>query len=360
MSGEDIPKTQTAAIVRKQGGPVEFDDNYPVTLPGDDEILVKVLYTGVCQSDLHTKAGTATGPDGNPITKIKLPHVGGHEGVGRVVKFGPNLNPTDKLQLGTLVGIRFLSRVCHECEYCKSGRDQHCGKSTNHLHHEDGSFQEYCVLDTKFLTELPQDIDPKVIGPTLCAGVTAYKAVKNANIKEGEYLTVIGAGGGLGHFAVQYGLALGAKVLGVDAGTEKQRFVESLGAQFVDFSKCKDLAEEIKNLTSGGSHAVVVTSGHPLAFRGLADIARIGGSISIVGIPPGEVKLDAPVAAIVIKGLKIQGNLVGSLKETLEAVEFVRNGKVKPHVKVRPFRDLPEVYELLEKGDVPGRIVLEL
>ncbi len=170
--------------------------------------------------------------------------MGGHEGVGRVVKFGPNVSPTDKLQLGTLVGIRFLSRVCHECEYCVSGRDQHCGNATNHLHHEDGSFQEYCLLDTKFLTELPQDIDPKVVGPALCAGVTTYKvlrlpmscartvlickAVKNANIKEGEYLTVIGAvslshsledvsvscssfaeqmlmhnfqGGGLGHFA---------------------------------------------------------------------------------------------------------------------------------------------------------------
>lgn len=103
-----------------------------------------------------------------------------------------------------------------------------------------------------------------------------------------------------------------------------------------------------------------VTSGQPLAFKGLADIARIGGSISIVGIPPGEVTLDAPVAAIVIKGLRIQGNLVGSLEETMEAVEFVRNGKVKPHVKVRPFRDLPEIYQLLERGDVPGRIVLQM
>jgi len=360
MSEEEIPQTQTAAIVRKQGGPVEFDDNYPVTLPGNDEVLVKVLYTGVCQSDLHTKAGTATGPDGLPITKIKLPHVGGHEGVGRVVKFGPNLSPTDKLKLGTLVGIRFLSRVCHECEYCTTGRDQHCGKSTNHLHHEDGSFQQYCVLDTKFLTALPQDIDPEVVGPALCAGVTTYKAVKNANLKKGEYLTVIGAGGGLGHFAVQYGLAMGAKVIGVDAGSGKQQFVESLGAQFVDFTKCKDLTSEIQKITDGGSHAVVVTSGHPLAFKGLADITRIGGSISLVGIPPGDVQLDAPVAAIVIKGLKIQGNLVGSLEETYEAVEFVRSGKVKPHVTVRPFRDLPEVYQLLERGDIPGRIVLRL
>ncbi|KAK4941061.1 hypothetical protein LTR10_018982 [Elasticomyces elasticus] len=361
MAEISIPKTQTAALVPKQGGPVEFDDRYPVTMPKQDEILVKVLYTGVCQSDLHTKAGTATGADGKPITNIKLPHVGGHEGVGRIVAFGPNLSPTKDLQLGTLVGIRFASRVCHECEYCVSGREQHCTNSTNHLHHEDGSFQQYCVLDTKYLTTLPQDIEPTVVGPALCAGVTAYKAVVNANLKEGEWLTVIGAGGGLGHFAVQYGLALGAKVLGVDAGSGKQQFIESLGAKFLDFSKCKDLAQEVQKITGGGgTHAAVVTSGHPLAFRKLADMIRVGGSLSLVGIPPGDVCLDTPVATIVIKGLKIQGNLVGSLKETLEAVELVRNGKVKPHVQIRPFRDLPQVYDMLEKGDIPGRIVLEM
>jgi len=360
MPDISIPKTQTAAIVKKQGGPVEFDDHYPVTQPGDDEILVKVLYTGVCQSDLHTKAGTATGADGLPITNIKLPHVGGHEGVGRVVAFGPNLSPSKDLELGTLVGIRFASRVCHQCEYCRSGRDQHCANSTNHLHHEDGSFQQYCVLDTKYLTRLPQDIDPIVVGPALCAGVTAYKAVVNANLKEGEWLTVIGAGGGLGHFAVQYGRALGAKVLGVDAGAEKGQFIESLGAKFLDFTKCKDLAEEVKKVTGGGTHAVVITSGHPGAFRKVADMICIGGSLCMVGIPPGDVQLDTPIATIVIKGLRIQGNLVGSLKETMEAVEYVRSGKVKPHVKVRPFKELPDVYEMLEKGDISGRIVLQL
>ena len=159
---------------------------------------------------------------------------------------------------------------------------------------------------------------------------------------------------------VQYGLALGAKVLGVDAGAEKQQFVESLGAKFVDFTKCKDLIAEIRNITGGGTHAVIVTSGHPRAFQKLGDMARAGGSLCMVGIPPGDVHLEILIATIVIKGLKIRGNLVGSLKETLEAVELVRSGKVRPHVQVRPFRDLPQVYEMLEKGDIPGRIVLQI
>lgn len=126
-------------------------------------------------SDLHTAHGTATGADGKPITNIKLPHVGGHEGVGRIVAFGPDTKPSQGVDIGTLVGVRFLSRVCHECDFCKTDREQHCAKGRNHLHHEDGSFQEYCVLDTKYLTVLPEGMDENVLGPVLCAGVTAYK-----------------------------------------------------------------------------------------------------------------------------------------------------------------------------------------
>lgn len=149
-------------------------------------------------------------------------------------------------------------------------------------------------------------------------------------------------------------------MLGVDAGDDKRRFVKSLGARFLDFSRCEDLPHEVQKITGGGTHAAVVTSGHPRAFQGLADMIRAGGSLCMVGIPPGDVHLDIPIATIVVKALRIQGNLVGSLKETLEAVELVRVGKVTPRVQVRPFRDLPEVYDMLAKGDIPGRIVLEV
>jgi len=206
LSPIDVPKTQTVAMVTELGGKIEFRDDYPVPTAGHNEVLAKVLYTGVCQSDLHTKAGTAAGPDGNPITKIKLPHIGGHEDVGRIIAIGPGCKggEEDGIKIGGLVGIRFASRICRRCEFCLAGKEQHCVKSTNHLHHEDGSFQEYIALDADYLTLLPDDIDPVVIGPVLCAGVTAYKAVLNANLKPGDWLVVVGAGGGLGHLAGTY------------------------------------------------------------------------------------------------------------------------------------------------------------
>ena len=380
-----IPQKQTVALVRKLGGPVEFVDDYPVKLPGQDEVLAKVLYTGVCQSDLHTKAGTATGPDGKPITGIKLPHIGGHEGVGRIVALGTGLPERDPaIHLGALVGVRFSSRICRRCEYCLAGTEQYCQgvgdfKPTNHLHHEDGAFQEYVCLDAGYLTLLPPNADPVLTAPTLCAGLTAYKAVSNANPQVGDWLVVVGAGGGLGtrssdtlsnnvpfidaelgQYAVQYGMIRGAHVIGIDSGEQKKQLIESLGASFIDFRKTPDLVQHVQRLTGGGASGVVVCAGSSAAFAQAASMLRIGGTLCCVGIPPGGGHIETSVAEIVIKGLKIQGNLVGNLKECLDAVQQVTDGLVKPKVYVRPFKDLPAVYEQMEKSDIAGRVVLKI
>ncbi|KAJ5452815.1 Polyketide synthase enoylreductase [Penicillium cf. griseofulvum] len=360
MESVNIPQTQTVALVRSLGGEVEFKTDYPVPTPGRNEVLAQVLYTGVCQSDLHTKSGTAAGPDGNPITKIKLPHVGGHEGIGRVVALGPDITHAAGLKVGGLVGIRFASRICRRCEFCLAGTEQYCVASTNHLHHEDGSFQQYIALDADYLTVLPDDVDAKVMGPVLCAGLTAYKAVLNANVRPGNWLVVVGAGGGLGHLAVQYARAQGALVIGVDTGPGKGDFIKGLGAQeFIDFVT-EDPVKRVQEITGLGAHAAVVTAGNAKAFAHACDMLRVGGTLSCVGIPPGRPILETPICTIVIKGLRITGNLVGSLKECMEAVDLVRRGIVNPVVKVRPFKDLPQIYEEMEKGDISGRIVLQI
>jgi alcohol dehydrogenase, propanol-preferring len=136
--------------------------------------------------------------------------------------------------------------------------------------------------------------------------------------------------------------------------------VESLGGRFVDFSKSANIVEEVISITQGGAHAAIVTSGSPKAFSGAVDMLRIGGTLCCIGIPPGDIHLTTPIATLIIRGLKVVGNLVGSMDETLEAVELVRKGEVKPHVEVREFEELPEVYEILERGDILGRIVLKV
>ncbi|OJJ64479.1 hypothetical protein ASPSYDRAFT_141539 [Aspergillus sydowii CBS 593.65] len=353
----EIPKVQTVALVREIGGLVEFPEDYPVPTPGNNEVLAKILYTGVCHSDLFVKEGTASGLDGVPITQLRFPHIGGHEGVGRIVALGPGCG--SDLKVGNLVGIRFNSRVCRRCEFCLSGTEQYCVKGTTHLLHEDGSFQQYIALDADYLTILPDDVDPKLIGPVLCAGITAYKAVLGTSIRAGSWLVVVGAGGGLGHLAVQYAKVLGAQVIGVDA-PNKRGLILGVGAtEFVDFVNT-DPVQRVHEITGSGAHAVVVTAGSASAFVRAADMLRVGGTLSCAGVPPGTTKLETPICNIIIKGLKICGNTVGSMKECMEAVDLTRRGLVKPEIKIRPFRELPAVYEEMEKGDIAGRIVLEV
>lgn len=159
---------------------------------------------------------------------------------------------------------------------------------------------------------------------------------------------------------MQYGVARGVHVIGIDTGEDKQQLIRSFGAQYVDFRKTPDVVAEVQALTNGGAHAVIVTAGSSAAFAQANSMLKIGGNLCCVGIPSGGGHIETTVAEIVIKGLNIQGNLVGNLKECLEAIRLVTSGLVKPRVFVRPFRDLPKVYEELERGDIAGRVVLKI
>lgn len=146
-----------------------------------------------------------------------------------------------------------------------------------------------------------------------------------------------------------------------DTGTQKRDLITSLGATFIDFKTTPNLRAAIDALTNNkGADAVIVTAGSSAAFATAASLLRVEGVLCCIGIPPGGGKLLTPVSEIVIKGLQIKGNLVGNLKECMEAVELVRAGKVKPKVLVREFRELSDVYEELERGDVAGRVVLRV
>ena len=150
-------------------------------------------------------------------------------------------------------------------------------------------------------------------------------------------------------------------MIAIDGGPEKGEFVKSLGAtHYIDFKTTTDTVSAVWEVAPGGVHAVIVTAGSGKAFSQAASMLKIGGTLCCVGIPPGNAILEVPIALIVIKGLRITGNLVGSLKECMEAVELDTRGVVKPTVVVRPFEDLPAIYEQMEKGDIMGRVVLKV
>jgi D-arabinose 1-dehydrogenase-like Zn-dependent alcohol dehydrogenase len=156
-------------------------------------------------------------------------------------------------------------------------------------------------------------------------------------------------------------LAQGAIVYGVDGGAEKGEFLKQYGIHgYIDFTTTPDVVAKVKELTNGGADAAIVVANNQKAYALAAEMLTIGGTLNCVGLPPDKVYLQTTVATIALRALNITGNLVGSLKECLEAVEFVRRGVVKPKVVVRPFEDLPKIYEELERGEVMGRIVVKI
>lgn len=160
---------------------------------------------------------------------------------------------------------------------------------------------------------------------------------------------------------MQYAKVIGAQVIAIDGGEGKREFCLGLGArEYFDYRQTPDLVKRIYDITGGGAHAVVVTTGNAKGYAQAAEMLRIGGTMACGGIPPGKPFLETSIGKIVIMGLSIKGSLVGSLKETMEAVELSRIGKVKVAYTVRPFKDLPKVYEELERDAVLGRVILKI
>lgn len=204
----------------------------------------------------------------------------------------------------------------------------------------------------------------------LCAGLTVLAAIKRAQIQPGDWLVIVGAGGGLGHLAVQLASkGMGYRVIGVDHGSKEALAMDSGAEHFVDITKfpTDDNGEAIKKhvheLADGiGAHAAVVCTAINAAYASALTFLRFNGTLVCVGIPEGE---PVPIAtasspALIKNQWKIVGSAVGTRQEAIETLDFARRGIVKAHVKVEKMDALNSVFEQMNEGKLQGRVVLDL
>ena len=344
----EIPKTQKAVVFETSGGKLEYKD-IPVPKPKSNELLINVKYSGVCHTDLHAWKGDW------PLD-TKLPLVGGHEGAGVVVGMGDNVKGWE---IGDYAGIKWLNGSCLNCEFCEQGAEPNCPQADLSGYTHDGSFEQYATADAVQAARIPKKADLAKAAPTLCAGVTVYKALKTAQLKAGEWVCISGAGGGLGSLAIQYAIAMGYRVIGIDGGAEKGEYIKSLGAEaYIDFTKEKDIVEAVKKATNGGPHGVINVSVSEKAINQSVEYVRPLGKVVLVGLPAGS-KVVAPVFDAVVKSVEIKGSYVGNRKDTQEALDFFARGKVNCQIKIVGLSELPEVFKLMEEGKILGRYVLD-
>ncbi|KAI0737890.1 GroES-like protein [Daedaleopsis nitida] len=333
-----IPKTQKAAIVEMTDAPLNVVDNHPVKQPSElapGECLVELDCSGVCHTDLHARNNDWPLP-------AKLPLIGGHEGVGLIVAIGEHTQ-NSPVKIGDRVGIKWLAYSCLDCEPCRKGLEQSCLNGQYSGFTVDGTFSQYVVSWVTHVTPIPEKLSSAEAASILCAGVTVYRAIKYSNTKIGDWIVLPGAGGGLGHLAVQYAAAMGLRVVAVDTGAEKKELCMKLGAEkWIDFRESKDLVKDIVEATDGfGAHAAVVTAANPAAYAQAIDYLRMGGTLMVVGLP-ARASLSADIFFTVVKSINIIGSYVGNRQDAREALDIAARGKVKCHYVTKPLSALAE------------------
>lgn len=353
-----IPLTQKAAVLEDYDKDIVIKIDHPVVQPSElkpNECLIKLEYSGVCHSDLHIRKADWS-------RKSILPLVGGHEGIGRIVAIGDHSH-AGGAKIGDRVGVKWIGGVCGRCEMCRKGHESSCLVSfqTSHGFQLHGTFQEYVVSFVDYVTPIPEGLDGASGTPILCAGMTVYKALKQSKCSIGQWVAISGAGGGLGHLAVQYAAAMGLRVLAIDTGEAKREMVLKLGAEkWVDFKESEDLIKDVKAATDGGPQAAIIAAGDARPFNQAIMYLRSTGILVAVGMPAGAGLLNVPVPLLVAKSLTIVGSAIGSQQDAAEALEIAALGKVKCQYEVRKLEDINQIFSDLEEGKVAGRIVIKL
>ena len=340
-----MTNTMKAAVVHQFGGPLALEE-VPIPTPGPDQVLMRVVASGVCHTDIHAA-------DGDWPVKPTLPFIPGHEGAGEVAGLGANVRG---LKEGDRVGVPWLHRACGNCDYCLTGWETLCPNQQNTGYSVNGAYAEYVLAPAAYVARLPDRLNFIDAAPILCAGVTTYKGLKELDTRAGEWVVISGIGG-LGHVAIQYAKAMGYHVAAVDISDEKAALARQLGADVALNAKTEDAAEAIQRQI-GGAHGVLITAVSPIAFRQGLDMLRRGGTCVLIGLPPGD--FPAPIFDVVLKRLTIRGSIVGTRKDLQEALQFAAEGKVKATISTRPLEGINDVFDELKRGQVQGRIVLDL
>ncbi|MBJ9986909.1 alcohol dehydrogenase AdhP [Acinetobacter sp. S40] len=337
--------TMKAAVVTEFNQPLQIKDvEIPKVSAG--KVLVKMIATGVCHTDLHAMHGDW------PI-KPSLPFIPGHEGVGEVIEIGAGIT---HLKVGDKVGIPWLYSACGHCDHCYAGWETLCKEQQNSGYSVNGSFAEYCLADGEYVGVIPEGVDLLEIAPILCAGVTVYKGLKMTEAKTGDWVAISGIGG-LGHVAVQYAKTMGFNVVAIDVDDSKLALAKELGADVTINAIKSDVKQEVTKATGEGCHGVLVTAVSPKAFEQAVSIVRRGGTMVLNGLPPG--KFDLSIFDMVLDGITVRGSIVGTRLDLKEALDIAARGKVKAHISVEPLENINDIFDRMEHGKIDGRIVID-
>ena len=338
-------KMMKAAVVHSFGQPLQIE-SVPMPEAAAGQVLVKVIASGVCHTDLHAA-------NGDWPVKPTLPFIPGHEGVGYVAALGAGVKG---IKEGDRVGVPWLHTACGRCEHCITGWETLCDEQQMTGYTVNGGYAEYVLADPGYVGQLPANVGFAEIAPVLCAGVTVYKGLKVLDCKPGDWVAISGIGG-LGHFAVQYAKAMGFHVIAVDVDDAKLALAQRLGADMVVNAKSQDPAAEVQR-SLRGAHGVLVTAVSRIAFSQALGMLHKRGTMSMVGLPPGDFAL--PIFDMVLNAKTVRGSIVGTRKDLQEALAFAGEGKIHTTYSEEKLDNINAVFARMSRGEIEGRVVMRI
>jgi len=335
----------------------------PTPQPSGTQVLIKVKAAGVCHSDLHIwEGGYDLGHGRKPLSLkdrgVALPRVMGHESVGEIVAFGPDVTEADKhgLKEGS-VALVYPWIGCGKCATCLGGDENMCLKPASLGVYCDGGYADHMTVPhPRYLLDL-KGLDPVTAAPYACSGVTTYSALKKVEKDFDSPIVIFGAGG-LGLMALSLLKATGGKgAIVVDIDARKREAAAAAGALATVDGKAPDALEQLVKAAGQPIRAVIDLVGNAATAQLGFDCLSKGGKLVMVGLFGGGAPWALPL--IPIKAITIQGSYVGNLSETQELLDLVRSKKIAPiPVTPLPLAKANEALLDLQKGRLVGRAVL--
>ncbi|CAI2008053.1 Aldehyde reductase YahK [compost metagenome] len=326
-------------------------DYTPRTLR-DHDVQIKVLFCGVCHSDLHQAR--------NEWSNTLFPVVPGHEIVGRVSAVG---NHVSRYQVGDLVGVGCMVDSCRSCPSCDEGLEQYCENGfTGTYNGEDrqtgattyGGYSTDMVVDQDFVLRVPENLDPAGVAPLLCAGITTYSPLRQWGAGPGKKVGIVGLGG-LGHMGVKLARAMGAHVVLFTTSTSKVEDAKRLGAHEVVISRNP---EEMAQHTNSFDFILnTVAAQHDL--NPFLNLLRRDGTLTLVGAPEHD-HPSPQVFNLIMKRRRIAGSLIGGIAETQEMLDFCGQHGITSDIELIPMQQINEAFERMLKSDVKYRFVVDI
>lgn len=327
--------------------------------PKDSQILVKVQSVGVCHSDVHVWEGYYEGISGQQLKTtdrgVKYPLTPGHEIAGIVDSLGEQVegfSKDEKVLVYPWVGEGM-------CPACKIGQENLCDKPRSLGIYSDGGYAEYVLVPNyKYLVKIGEDMDTDLSAPLACAGLTAYGAIKNANLKPDDNVVIVGTGG-LGLMAIQLAKAVtGARIIAMDIDDKKLEVAKKEGADIIVNSKKEDPVKAIMELTGKlGADAVIDFVNATKTVETDMQFLRRRAKLLLVGLFGGELKLS--LVTMPTRAYKIIGSYTGSLEDMVELVSLAKRGVIKQVVSKRfKLNQAGEALQMLKDGKIVGRGVI--